>query len=182
MAAIESFVFLSYRHESREHSESVRQLADRLAAAGCPVQLDQFFKEENPGGPDEGWRTWSRDRATNSACVLIICSPGWFDSFLKKGARGKGLGSALEAAVFAQDIYTAGQINKRTRLVIVDDFDTTAIPLELQDWEVFRPFTEDEDFEQMVGWIRQRLVAAEAATKIVFVASSSPSARSLHPP
>ena len=174
MAAIESFVFLSYRHESREHSESVRQLADRLAAAGCPVQLDQFFKEENPGGPDEGWRTWSRDRATNSACVLIICSPGWFDSFLKKGARGKGLGSALEAAVFAQDIYTAGQINKRTRLVIVDDFDTTAIPLELQDWEVFRPFTEDEDFEQMVGWIRQRLVAAEAATKIVFVASSSP--------
>ena len=38
---------------------------------------------------DETWPNWREDRAEKSACVLIVCSSGWFDSYRKKGQRSK---------------------------------------------------------------------------------------------
>jgi hypothetical protein len=70
-------VFISYRHESTEHKEAVRRLGTLLSQAKIPVQLDQFFLENNPGGPDEGWPKWCEDSAIESKCVLIIASEGW---------------------------------------------------------------------------------------------------------
>jgi hypothetical protein len=50
-------VFLSYRHETVEHSRAVFRLAE-LRQAAIPVALDQFYLDDNPGGPDEGWPKW----------------------------------------------------------------------------------------------------------------------------
>jgi TIR domain-containing protein len=121
-------VFLSYRHESEIHAKSVRKLGERLKAAGLPVELDQFYIEDHPGGPDETWPKWCEDRAEKSACVLIVCSKGWFDSYRKEGVPGKGLGVALEAAVFSQKVYDDKGHNARVRLVILDDFNEDGIP------------------------------------------------------
>ncbi len=46
-----SQVFLSYRHESPEHARAVKRLGELLRQAKLPVVLDQFFLDQNPGGP-----------------------------------------------------------------------------------------------------------------------------------
>ena len=166
-------VFLSYRHESDEHAKNVRQLAERLQNAGLPVALDQFYLEKNAGGPDEGWRKWCEDRAEKSACVLIACSKGWFDSYRKEGPNGTGVGAALEAEVFAQEIYDKKGVNARVRLVILDNYDQSDIPVRLRTWHIFRPFKDAVEFEQVTKWIRQRLAMPGSggnAQKVVFLA------------
>jgi hypothetical protein len=150
-------VFLSYRHESEIHAKSVRNLGERLKAADLPVELDQFYIEDHPGGPDETWPKWCEERAEKSACVLIVCSKGWFDSYRMEGVPGKGLGVAHEAAVFSQQVYDDKGHNARVRLVILDDFNEDGIPPRLKGWQIFRPFSGTAEFDQMTKWIRQRL-------------------------
>jgi TIR domain-containing protein len=165
-------VFLSYRHESDDHAKAVRNLGEKLKSAGLPVELDQFYIEAYPGGPDEGWRKWCEDRAEKSACVLIVCSKGWFDSYRKEGTPGKGLGAALEAAVFSGEIYDEKGRNARVRLVNVDNFKEADIPLRLKDWHIFRLFSGDAEFDQMTKWIRQRLAmpgSLGSPPKVVFL-------------
>jgi hypothetical protein len=153
-------VFLSYRLESDDHAEAVRTLGEQLKAANLPVELDQFYIEVNPGGPDEGWPKWCEDRAEKSACVLIVCSKGWFDSYRKEGSPSLGLGAAQEAAVFSQRIYDDQGHNARVRLVILDDFDENDIPPRLKRWQIFRPFSRVAEFDRMTKWIRQRLATS----------------------
>jgi TIR domain len=166
-------VFLSYRHESDDHAKAVRNLGERLKAADLPVELDQFYTEDYPGGPDEGWRKWCEDRAEKSACVLIVCSKGWFDSYRKEGPPGKGLGAALEAAVFSGQIYDEKGRNARVRLVNLDNFSEAGIPTRLKDWHIFRLFRAVAEFDQMTKWIRQRLAvpgSLKSPPKVVFLA------------
>jgi hypothetical protein len=150
-------VYLSYRHESDDHAKAVRNLGEKLRAAGLPVELDQFYIEDHPGGPDEGWRKWCKDRAEKSACVLIVCSKEWFDSYRNEGLPGKGLGAALEAAIFSGQIYDEKGRNARVRLVNLDNFSEAGIPQRLRDWQIFRLFSGVAEFDQMTKWIRQRL-------------------------
>lgn len=166
-------VFLSYRHESDDHARNVRRLGERLRDRDIPVALDQFYLEENPGGPDGGWRKWCEDHAEQSACVLIACSKGWFDCYRKEGESVVGLGAALEADVFAQEIYDEKGYNARVRLVILDDFNAAEIPPRLRAWHIFRPFAEDDEFDQTAKWIRKRLampLTQGRAQKTVFLA------------
>jgi hypothetical protein len=166
-------VFLSYRHESDAHAKAVRELGERLKATGVPVELDQFYIDNHPGGPDEGWRKWCEDRAEKSTCVLIVCSKGWFDSYRKEGAPGEGLGAALEAAAFSGEIYDDKGRNARIRLVNLDNFGEACIPQRLRDWHIFRPFIGDAEFTQMTKWIRQRLAmpgSLGSPPKVVFLA------------
>jgi hypothetical protein len=166
-------VFLSYRHESDTHAKAVRNLGERLKAKGLPVELDQFYFEHNSGGPDEGWRTWSENRAEKSACVLIVCSKGWFDAYRQEGPPDEGLGAALEAAVFSREIYEAKGRSARVRLVNLDSFDEAGVPWRLKDWHIFRLFKAATEFHQMTKWIRQRLAMPSSLgspLKVVFLA------------
>jgi hypothetical protein len=166
-------VFLSYKHESDDHVRAVRNLAEKLKVAGLPVELDQFYIEDFPGGPDEGWRKWCEDRAEKSACVLIVCSKGWFDSYRKEGTPGQGLGAALEAAVFSGEIYDEKGRNARVRLVNLDNFSVAGIPQRLKDWHIFRPVSGVAEFNQMTKWIRQRLAmpgSLGSPPRVVFLA------------
>jgi hypothetical protein len=135
--------------------------------------LDQFYLEDHPGGPDEGWRKWCEDRAEKSACVLIVCSKGWFDSYRKQGPPGRGLGAALEAAVFSEEIYDEKGRNARVRLVNLANFSEAGIPPRLKDWHIFRLFSGVEEFDQMTKWIRQRLAmpgSSGSPPKVAFLA------------
>jgi hypothetical protein len=166
-------IFLSYRHESDDHAKTVRNLGEKLKAAGLPVELDQFYIDDYPGGPDEGWRKWCEDRAEKSACVLIVSSKGWFDSYRKEGTPGQGLGAALEAAVFSGEIYDEKGHNARVRLVNLDNFNEACIPQRLKDWHIFRPFSSVAEFDQMTKWIRQRLAmpgSSGSPPRVVFLA------------
>ncbi len=152
-------VFLSYKHETPEHAAAVRHLAQRLREARIPVELDQFFLEQNPGGPDEGWPKWCEDRAVQSCCVLIVASQGWFDAYENKGSPSESLGAAEEAAIFRQDIYERKGVNVRIRLALLHELDDATIPIRLRGFHRFRPLAEAAEFEQLVSWIRQRIEA-----------------------
>src|SRR5258705_353953 len=97
-------VFLSYRHENPEHARGVLRLGELLRQAKIPVALDQFYLNDHPGGPNEGWPKWCEDCANNSACVLIVASEGWFAAYDKESEPG-GLGAATEADLFRQALW-----------------------------------------------------------------------------
>jgi hypothetical protein len=167
-------VFISYRHESAEYAAKVRALADSLKADGLPVAFDQLYLQDEPGGPDGGWGPWCIENAKKSACVLIVCSKGWFEAAQGDGPEGKGLGVAAEARILLTQIYRNKSQNARVRLVILDDFDEGQIPDELYGWQVFKPITDAAQSSQMQEWIRKRLAmtssAGSQAAKVVYVA------------
>ena len=94
-------VFISYRHEP-EHARAVRLLGELLRRSGLPVEVDQFYLEQHPGGPDEGWPKWCADRAEKSACVLVIPSKGWFAAYDGTTIARGGYGVATEAGLIRQ--------------------------------------------------------------------------------
>jgi SEFIR domain len=150
-------VFISYRHENAEHARSVRRLGEFLRQANIPVALDQFYLDEFPAGPDLGWPKWCEDHANESACVLIIGSEGWFSAYEKTGQPGVGLGAATEADLFRQWLYDEGGDNPRIRLAFLRDIATQQIPVWLRAWHHFRPFASDDQLDQLIRWISDRL-------------------------
>ena len=167
-------VFISYRHESDAYGAKVRAFAESLKTEGLPVALDQFYLDEQAGGPDEGWPKWCIEHAKTSACVLIVCSKGWFDAASGQGPQGQGLGVAAEARIIVNQIYLGQSQNARIRLVILDDFAEANIPVDFFGWQVFKPLAGVDESERLQKWIRQRLAMTSSsgsqAAKIVYVA------------
>jgi SEFIR domain-containing protein len=150
-------VFISYRHESPEHAREVRLLGEHLRRAKIPVELDQFYLDENPGGPDEGWPKWCEDRANKSVCVLIIASPGWFAAYEKSGAHGTGLGAASEADLFRQGLWDEQGHNARIRLAFLHEMQADTVPPRLKAWQQFRPRASDTELDRLIDWLAHRL-------------------------
>jgi hypothetical protein len=146
-------VFISYRHESPEHARAVRRLGELLRQAGLPVALDQFLLDEHPGGSDVGWPKWCEDSANQSECVLIIASEGWFAAYDKTASVGLGLGAATEADLFRQALSDKHGRNARIRLVFLHDIAADKVPPRLKAWHQFRPFTADEQLNQLIRWV-----------------------------
>jgi len=177
-------VFISYRHESAEYAAKVRAFADSLKASDLPVAFDQLYLEEEPGGPDGGWATWCIENAKKSACVLIVCSKGWFEAAEGGGPEGAGLGVAAEAHILQTQIYRSKSQNARVRLVILDDFNEQEIPDELYGWQVFKPTADAAQATQVQDWIRKRLAMTSSsgsqAAKVVYVAECKYDLRTEH--
>jgi SEFIR domain len=148
-------VFISYRHETPEHERAVGRLGELLRHAKIPVVLDQFFKEDNPGGPDEGWPKWSEDRANESACLLIVASEGWFAAYNKTAPPDTGMGAATEADLVRQWLYDEKADNTRIRLVLLHEIAADKIPPRLRGWHQFRPFESDDQLEGLLRWVAQ---------------------------
>jgi SEFIR domain len=55
MASEPPKVFISYSHDSFEHTRRVRALADRLRSEGVESWIDQYVQD-----PNEGWIRWMR--------------------------------------------------------------------------------------------------------------------------
>jgi SEFIR domain len=150
-------VFISYRHESAQHSNAVLRLGKLLRHAGLPVMLDQFFLDENPGGPDVGWPKWCEEHAIQSRCVIIIASVGWFDSYEKFSQSDFGLGAATEADVFRQTLWDEKGNNSRIRIVMLDETPVSKIPVRLRAWHRFTPFESDGQLNLLVRWLAAAL-------------------------
>lgn len=149
-------VFISYRHESSEHSRAVRRLGEMLRQSGLPVMLDQFYLEDHPGGPNEGWPKWCEDCANQSCCVLIVASHGWFAAYNKDEPPGQGLGAATEADLFRQELWDQQGLNERIRLTFLHSITADKVPVRLRTWHHFKPFDAPGPNE-MVRWIAGRV-------------------------
>jgi hypothetical protein len=150
-------VFLSYRAESSEHVAAVRRLGELLRQAKIPVALDQFYLDDNPGGPDEGWPKWCEDCASQAACVLIIASEGWFASYDKSAEPGGGLGAATDADLYRQAFWNETGHNERFRLAFLHEVAANKVPVRLRTWHSFRPFESDAAFDELLRWLAARL-------------------------
>ena len=108
-------VFISYSHDSPEHSERVLELANDLIAHGLDVELDQFVTR-----PEHGWPHWCAERLEpeNSKFVLVVCTPTYHDRVRNKVAFDQGRGVFWEGALIHQYIYEAkGNTTVHTRAV-----------------------------------------------------------------
>ena len=146
-----SQVFISYRQTDDAQKQRVREFAERLREKGIDVILDQFFLDDNPAGPNEGWPQWSSARASKTDYVLIIGNQAWFQCFDGTQASGTGLGAAREARDIFQRIYDASGVIDDIRVVLFDDADAVHIPIQLKGYHRFHA---EDDFRNIVRWLR----------------------------
>jgi hypothetical protein len=65
-------VFISYSHDSPEHSDRVLELSNTLRRMGVNAKLDRYQVR-----PEHGWPHWCEEglRPENAKYVLVICTP-----------------------------------------------------------------------------------------------------------
>lgn len=139
----------------------VRALSSRLQSDGIPIVSDYSFLETHPGGPDEGWPRWITDQVENSACILIVGSPEWFEAYKGRSEAQTGIGAATEASLIRRLAYSERVGQNRFRLALIDSTEVNEIPLDLRSWHIFRPLSSEKDFKHLQQWLRSKTGIAE---------------------
>ncbi len=101
-------IFISYSHDSKDHSERVLQLANKLRADGVDAILDQYEL-----APAMGWARWMLQQVEASDFVLVVASPTYKKRFEGTEAPGTGRGVSWEGLILTQALYEASGSNKR---------------------------------------------------------------------
>lgn len=120
-------VFVSYSHDSDTHRASVLELVQGLRDHGVDARLDQFVES-----PAEGWPAWMRNQITESAFVLVICTPTYRERFEGRAPAGIGRGAKWEGFLTEAMIYEDDCRNLRFIPVAMNRTDLAAIPLALR--------------------------------------------------
>ncbi len=94
-------VFISYSHDSPQHSETVRNLADRLRNDGVDAELDQYH-----ASPRGGWPLWMHRCLAEAEYVLVVCSNGYHQKVMHlEVTKGKGKGVKWESLLTLNELY-----------------------------------------------------------------------------
>jgi tetratricopeptide (TPR) repeat protein len=127
-------VFISYSHDSPEHSERVLSLAWALRGNGIDVELDQFHGEEITD-----WPRWCNEQTSRecSDFVVCICTLEYRRRIEGKVLPEKGKGAYWEGGLLDDDIYDA-KGNRRLIPILFDDEPDTSIPRFLRGWPFCR--------------------------------------------
>ncbi len=121
-------VFISYRHDSDEHSDRVLSLADQLREDGVDCWIDQY--EE--GLPENDWPLWMEKQVEESLFTLVICTETYHRRFYRKEEPGKGKGVTWEGAIITNMIYDTHCNNTQFVPVVFSKNDLDKIPLILK--------------------------------------------------
>lgn len=152
-------VFISYRQNDDYERQRVRIFGDLLRDSGINVVLDQFFLDDNPEGPNEGWAKWSSDRARDTDYILIVGTYEWFQCFDKKHLPGTGLGAACETDDLRQRVYAGSGVIDDIRIILFDDTEAAHIPDKLRQYHRFHA---ERDFGHVVRWLGGTITEAES--------------------
>ncbi len=119
-------VFISYSHDSDEHRDFVRGIADQLCREGVDCLIDQYIN----GFPPEGWQRWMESQIETADFVLVICTETYFRRF-RKEETGGGKGVTFEGVVISQHLYDAHYHNAKFIPVVPKQgsYDYVPIPL-----------------------------------------------------
>jgi hypothetical protein len=146
-------VFISYKRESPEHDGRVLAFADALRTAGnaygVSVLLDHYFKQEKPGGPDEGWEIWSENQIAKSAFILVVASPKYHSGYNLQHAAGTAPGIIPEILIIRKRIRAEGYQPNTVRPVVLDPADVPYVPDAISHLQRFR----GGDVENVLAWI-----------------------------
>lgn len=139
LAAVPPKVFISYSHDSEEHKDRVRLLADRLREDGVDATIDQY-----EASPPDGWPVWMEKQVRESDFVLVICT----ETYLKRAERreepGKGHGAIWESDLTFQRIYDGGSRNEKFIPVLLEGGERSHIPAPLKSATSYGCTTDDE--------------------------------------
>ncbi|MCB1947729.1 SEFIR domain-containing protein, partial [Nitrosomonas sp.] len=126
-------IFISYSHDSDEHSNLVKIIAGKLRVDGLDCQIDQDIVLF----PEEGWRRWMENMIEWADFVIVICTPSYLAS-----CRGENLekrGATYEGAIISQIIYDHYGHNKNKKFipVIPEEGSRDSVPPFLRDFTIF---------------------------------------------
>ncbi len=116
-------VFVSYSHDSPEHSNRVLGFADRMREHGIDAVIDQYDPH-----PAEGWPKWMEDRFQEADFTLLIITEG----YLRRFDGQEGLGVAWEANLLRNRLYGGVFDNRNVIPVLFDSANGKFIPPPLQ--------------------------------------------------
>ena len=143
-------IFISYSHDTASHRDRVRELAERLRRDGVVVIID---RDKLPGGPDQGWPTWSEAQVKECDQVLVACTERYCRSYEGDMPPGQGLGAACEAGAIRQILYNQANINPKFRVILFEEGDGAHIPLGLQRYHRFELWRE-ESYAELLAWVK----------------------------
>ncbi len=132
-------VFLSYAHESQDHADRVRGLADSLRERGVDAWIDQYEV-----APPQGWLRWMQDQVDAATFVLLVCTHTYRRRFEGREQPGHGRGVTWEGILASQILYEAGGVNERFIPVLFEGADEGTIPRALRQ-HTFHRLPEDLD-------------------------------------
>jgi hypothetical protein len=120
-------VFISYSHDSPDHSERVLALSNQLRALGIDVELDRYHVR-----PPQGWPHWCEEqlRPESSTFVLVICTSTYRARVENRVGADEGRGVYWEGAILYNYLYNA-KGTSRFIPILLDDAPEAAIPLPL---------------------------------------------------
>lgn len=125
-------VFISYSHDSAEHRDRVRLLADRLIRDGvdCVIDLDE-------PNPPEGWWRWMDRQLADADFVLVVCTAGYFQKATAR-RQAAGQGATFESVLLVQTLYDSWMENKKFIPVLFADLPTSEILPALRPYSRYR--------------------------------------------
>ncbi len=175
-------VFISYSHDSPEHSDRVLALSDKLREMGVDVELDQYHVR-----PPQGWPRWCEEmlRPENAKFVLMICTPTYRDRVENKVAADEGRGVFWEGGDIYQYLYD-DKGNTRFIPVLLGDATEDGIPRPLKGHARYRVKAydlSDPGFEGLYRELtRQPAVVKPALGTKVVLGTRAASAPAVAPP
>ena len=123
-------VFISYSHDTTEHSERVLNLAWALRAHGIAVELDQFHNEEIVDWPRWYSEYISREK---SNFVVCVCTAEYKRRIEGSVPAEKGKGVYWEGSLLDDDIYDDKGNRRLIPLLFYTDSESN-IPRFLRGW------------------------------------------------
>jgi hypothetical protein len=127
-------VFISYSHDSPDHSERVLTLSNQLRALGVDAELDRYHVR-----PPQGWPHWCEEqlRPEVSSFVLVICTPTYRARVENRVGADEGRGVFWEGAILYNYLYNA-KGDSRFIPVLLDNAPEAAIPVLLNGYTHYR--------------------------------------------
>jgi hypothetical protein len=124
----ENTVFISYSHDTPEHSQRVFHLANALWDQGVEVELDQFHVR-----PPHGWPHGCEEqlRPGKAAFVLVICTETYRQRVEGRTPADEGRGVFWEGSIINSYLYD-DKSNKRFIPVLLPGATEDDIPRPLR--------------------------------------------------
>jgi tetratricopeptide (TPR) repeat protein len=151
-------VFISYSHDSDEHSARVLELSEKLRKEGIDCDIDQYLKVP----PEEGWPTWMETKIDEADFVLMAFTETYLRRYRKKEVPEAGHGAAWEAALIANTIYFNQTKNKKFFPVLFTENNKKYIPTILRSTN---HYLLDENFQKLMGLLKGTLGVDSAKLK-----------------
>ena len=135
----EKTVFISYSHDTPEHSQRVLQLANALRGQGVDAELDQYHVR-----PPVGWPRWCEEqlRPEKAAFVLVICTETYRQRVEGQTPADEGRGVFWEGGIVYSYLYNE-KGNKRFVPVLLPGATEEDIPQPLRGDTRYQPKTFD---------------------------------------